>query len=293
MAELARIMNRFSTAEGVARALSIPFRPSDVFIATFPKSGTTLMQQIVHGLRTGGDMDFRDISEVIPWLELTTDLGQDPAAPQRAEPRVYKTHLDRAQLPRTGRSIYLVREPEATLMSFYDFFSGWIFEPGAISLESFALDYLFERGGHRDYWNHLCSWWSHRADVDVLYLFYEDVVADLPAAVARVARLLEHATGSEFDAARIEVAVRGARRDYMQRFPDRWDDALVRERRNPAMGLPPDARSTKVRAAAATRRSEARLTDRVRDVLRARWARDVEPLTGCADYASLRTRGLD
>ncbi|MEO1935709.1 MAG: sulfotransferase domain-containing protein [Myxococcales bacterium] len=43
-------------------------RPSDIFLATYPKCGTTLIQQIVHGLRTVGDMDFRDISGVVPWL---------------------------------------------------------------------------------------------------------------------------------------------------------------------------------------------------------------------------------
>ena len=41
-------------------------RPTDVVISTPPKTGTTWVQQIVHQLRTGGDMDFEDIYQPIP-----------------------------------------------------------------------------------------------------------------------------------------------------------------------------------------------------------------------------------
>ena len=64
--------------------------PADVLIATYPKAGTTLMQQIVHGLRTGGDMDFDEITEVVPWLEVAHDVGLDLDAPQRAEPQGFQ-----------------------------------------------------------------------------------------------------------------------------------------------------------------------------------------------------------
>ncbi len=47
-------------------------KPGDVFIASWAKSGTTMMQQMFHQLRMGaatggGDMDFDDISRMIPW----------------------------------------------------------------------------------------------------------------------------------------------------------------------------------------------------------------------------------
>ena len=44
-------------------------RPTDVVIAPYGKCGTTWLQQIFHTLRTGGDMDFEDISGVVPWIE--------------------------------------------------------------------------------------------------------------------------------------------------------------------------------------------------------------------------------
>lgn len=281
--ELREVMSRFSTTEGVARGLAFEPRASDVFIATYPKCGTTLMQQIVHGLRTSGDMDFRDISEVIPWLELAADLGLDPTAAQRAEPRAYKTHLAWNGLPKGGRSIYLLRDPEAALISFYHFFSGWFFEPGAFDLETFALDFVLSREGNGDYWEHLVSWWPHRNDPDVLYLLYEDVVADLPAGVRRVAAFL----GLDDDEDRIAVATRQASIEFMRRYPTLWEDVLIREKRNLAMGIPAEAGSTKVRSGQADA-SVDELTPAVQEAWRRRWAERVEPVTGCSDYAALR-----
>ena len=142
---LRALHERFSTEDGVARARAFVPRPSDVFVATYSKSGTTLLQQIVHGLRTKGDMDFRDISEVVPWIEVAHDLGQDLDAEQKAEPRAFKTHFDGDSLPKGGRVVYVVREPISALVSFYHFNSGWFMEPGAMNLERFALERLLGR----------------------------------------------------------------------------------------------------------------------------------------------------
>ena len=267
VAELHDVMSRFSTPEGVALGLAFEPRESDVFIATYPKCGTTWMQQIVHGLRTGGDMDFRDISEVVPWLELAADLGLDPAAEQRANPRAFKTHLGWDRLPKGGRSIYLLRDPEAALISFYDFFSGWFLEPGALTLETFALDFVLSRSGDADYWEHLISWWPHRGDSDVLYLFYEDVIADLPGSVGRVCSFI----GLEADPERIALASRQASLDFMRGYSTLWEDSLICEKRNPVMGIPADAKSTKVRRSDSRPRSEA-LGEAVAEAWRSRWA---------------------
>ena len=53
-------------AESTRHGLMYRPQPSDLFITPFAKCGTTWLQQIVHGLRTQSDMDFDDISRVIP-----------------------------------------------------------------------------------------------------------------------------------------------------------------------------------------------------------------------------------
>ena len=294
---LRSLLGDFMSKESLARGLAFAPRVSDVLIATYPKCGTTLMQQIVHGLRTGGDLDFRDISEVVPWLEVAFDLEQDLSAEQCANPRVFKTHLDWETLPKGGRAIYVVREPIAALVSFYHFFSGWLFEPGSMNLETFALDYVLGREGRQDYWRHLVSWWPHRSDPDVLALCYEDLVEDLPAAVRAVAEFV----AVDADAARLEIATRQARKDFMQRHPTLWEDPRLREARNPVLGLPPDAKGTKVRISADALEETGgaggsdprsgrldQVTDAVREAWACRWEEVVTPRTGCQDYTTLR-----
>ena len=281
---LRALLARFTSAESVERAKAFRPRDDDVIVATYSKSGTTLMQQIVHGLRTGGDMDFRDISEVVPWIEVAHDLGQDLEAEQVARPRAFKTHFDGGAMPRGGRVVYVVREPIAALVSFYHFHSGWLLEPGALDLESFALDYILRREGRHDYWHHLATWWRRLEDENTLPLCYEDVVADLEEAVARVARFI----GIPDEPDRLAVATRQASKEFMLRTPGLWQDVRLRETVNPRLGLPADAAGSKVRADEAGPDLLARVTDAVREAWARRWREVVTPATGCADYEALR-----
>ena len=48
---------------------TFPLRPNDLFIVTFPKSGTTWTQQIVKLIKGNGIEDDIPLSHCIPWLE--------------------------------------------------------------------------------------------------------------------------------------------------------------------------------------------------------------------------------
>ena len=80
-------LSRFGTMEGVNHGLSFKPRSDDVFVVTPPKCGTTWMQQILHQLRSGGDMAFKEISDVVPHIEAAYDTEIDLEAEHEYRPR--------------------------------------------------------------------------------------------------------------------------------------------------------------------------------------------------------------
>eukprot|EP00179_Madagascaria_erythrocladioides_P023937 CAMPEP_0198356616 /NCGR_PEP_ID=MMETSP1450-20131203/123539_1 /TAXON_ID=753684 ORGANISM="Madagascaria erythrocladiodes, Strain CCMP3234" /NCGR_SAMPLE_ID=MMETSP1450 /ASSEMBLY_ACC=CAM_ASM_001115 /LENGTH=106 /DNA_ID=CAMNT_0044063131 /DNA_START=136 /DNA_END=453 /DNA_ORIENTATION=- len=77
------------SAEAAEFVACFAAEPSDVFVVTPPKTGTTLAQVACHALR-GGTLDDieHDVYEVSPWLKLAHDMGVDVARVPR--PRVFK-----------------------------------------------------------------------------------------------------------------------------------------------------------------------------------------------------------
>ncbi len=94
--------------------------PDMYTISSFPKAGTTWLQQIVHQLRTGGDEHFNEINDVIPWLEFVKSISVVSELPYR--PKVFKTHCYYEELvPFGGKHIYAMRNPEDSLWSNFQF----------------------------------------------------------------------------------------------------------------------------------------------------------------------------
>ena len=74
--------NAMHSDESVRVGRAFQPQPSDVFVVTYPKCGTTWVTQILHALRTAGSMDFGESTEVVPWDILAHDCGQKLDAAQ-------------------------------------------------------------------------------------------------------------------------------------------------------------------------------------------------------------------
>src|SRR5687767_337203 len=170
--EMHERFKHFATPEGWEHGVDHKPDPTDVFIVTPPKCGTTWMQQIVHGIRTRGSMDFDEISRVVPWINMAFDLGIDIYAPQVAQPRAFKTHSTLKEVPPGGKYIIILRDPGDALLSDYHFMEGMFFEKGSIPLEAFAREEFMPGRG---IWNHITAFWDRRNDEDVLPLCYENM----------------------------------------------------------------------------------------------------------------------
>ena len=282
VAELRERLGLFFTDEGYAKGLAFTPRASDILIATYPKCGTTWMQQILHGLRTRGDMSFREITEAVPWLEAAHDMGLDPQSEQTASPRCYKTHLSWQQIPKGGRYIHISRDPNDALVSAYRFFEGWIFEPGAFDVNDYAQESFLSGRRDEDYWSFLISWWAKRNDPDVLFLFFEDMRQDLGRAIAQVARFM----GISLDEELRSIVLHQSGMPFMKAHEPQFDDHLLREARDTACGLPPGGASSKVHKGQIGGGNA--LSGEAIEALDARWRETVAKVTGARTYADLR-----
>ena len=274
----------FFTEEGYARGLAFTPQASDVLIATFPKCGTTWMQQIVHGLRTGGDMSFEEITCAVPWLEAAADMGIDPEHDQAAVPRCYKTHLNWDQIPKGAHYIHISRDPKDALVSYHRFLEGWFFETGTIDLDTLARESFLLGRRDEDYWEFLLSWWERRNDPNVLFLFFEDMKEDLKRTVEEVARFMQ----LQLDDTLRDIVLRQSGMAFMKAHERQFDDHPLRQARDAACGLPPGGVSTKVDKGSVGR--GAALSRGVLDLLDSRWTDTVGKATGASSYAELRAQ---
>lgn len=282
--ELERILPQLFPAAGREQGLAFRPRPTDIIISPYPKCGTTWLQHIAHGLRTGGSMDFEEITVVTPWIEVAEDLGWDLDASQVAEPRVFKSHVAWHEVPKGARYICSFRDPADACVSFYRFFEGFMFEPGSIDIEDFfRWRWPREKMGEQGYWFHLVSWWEQRSNPDVLLLCYEDMKEDLPGTVRAIGAFM----GIDLDESLLDLVVHQSSRAFMLEHASRFDEAPLR-RRADALGLLPfDVDAMKV-TPGTTNAPRHRLTKELERELNDIWQERVQSVTGLADYEALR-----
>jgi hypothetical protein len=255
-------------------------RTGDIIIATYPKCGTTWMQQIVHGLRTRGSMDFDEVSRVVPWINMAYDVGIDIYAPQVARPHAFKTHTTLNEVPKGGKYIVIVRDPCDALISDYHFMEGMFFEKGAISLEEFARqDFIPAHDIHK----HIIAFWNRRNDEDVLPLCYENMKADLTRTIERVARFI----GIELDDELREIVLRQSDIKFMQEHKDQFEDHIIRKARSAAMRVPLDGRLNKVRNGKVGESKEI-VPDEIKKELDILWQNEITSKIGLNSYEVLR-----
>jgi hypothetical protein len=158
-------------------------RPDDIFIVTYPRSGTTWMQMILYQLTTDGNMDFPHINEYCPWFE--ESVRSADGFEGRLSPRSFKSHLSYRQIPKgPGKYIYIARDGKDVAVSYFHFFRSHFGFHGTFD-EFFDL---FMRGKVEggSWFEHVRGWWQHRNDPNVLFLRYEDLLHDLEGCLRRI-----------------------------------------------------------------------------------------------------------
>lgn len=264
-----------------------PYEPrdGDVFLTSWAKSGTTMMQQMFHQLRMGvatgaGDMDFDDISAMTPWEDTARLIDLDMNGEQRAAPRGFKSHREYERLPPGMRYVVTLRDPKQTFVSFHRFFDGWHFERGALALDDFFPIWMGGGPGGCDYATHLLSWYARRDEPDTLLATYRWASANRPAMIRRLASFL----GFELTPEVAAMVEQYTSREFMHAHKDRFDDRLVCAALEAKVGIPAASDSAKVQA---TGSDPGILPPAIAEQIDALWAERIAPVTGHPDFASL------
>jgi aryl sulfotransferase len=209
------------------------FRPDDIVIGTYAKSGTTWVQQIVGRLVFGG-AETVPVAEISPWVDLRVPPKDVKLAALEAQThrRFVKTHLpvDALVYSPAAKYLYIGRDGRDVVWSMYNHHKhgnalwyellndtpgrvGPPIAPPPDSIVDYFADWL-ERDGHPfwPFFENIRSWWAIRDLPNLLLLHYADLKADLPGQVRRIAAFLDIA----LDEARLPAIVEHASFGWMK-----------------------------------------------------------------------------
>ncbi len=217
------------------------FRDGDIVIGTWAKSGTTWTQQIVSQLIFEGAENIR-VLDIAPWVDMRVIPFDEMIADLEAQThrRFLKTHLpaDALDISPKAKYIFLARNGKDVVWSWYnhlanmtpEFFDrineipgrvGPPIEPPTGGVQEFFHDWL-DNDAYADwpYWSHIQSWWDIRDVPNVYLLHYNDLKADMPGGIRRIAEFLE----IEIDEERWPDIVEHCTFDYMKNHADTLSD---------------------------------------------------------------------
>lgn len=204
-------------SRGITRALGTfpKYEPTaaDVFICSYFKSGTNWTMHIALQVAFRGSARFEHVHDVVAWPEVPPSMQMavpvDDDRPRAASPtglRVIKTHLALSAVPYSpaARYVAIVRDPKDVFVSSYHFLRAVGLGRAMPSVRRWLDVYLSPDTALGSWAGHLQSYWSVRDRPNVLFLTYEQMRADLPGAVDKIAKLIGVELTAEERAAVIE-----------------------------------------------------------------------------------------
>uniref|UniRef100_A0A670Z9C4 Sulfotransferase n=1 Tax=Pseudonaja textilis TaxID=8673 RepID=A0A670Z9C4_PSETE len=176
-------------------------RPDDLLICTYPKAGTTWIQEIVDMVQHRGDVQKcarAPIYERSPYLEL---FPPEPLpsgfelALAMPSPRTLKSHLPTPLLPtsfweQNCKIIYVARNVKDCAVSYFYFqrMLKLFQDPG--TWKDFLENFIAGEIAYGSWFDHVLGWWKAKDHHSILYLFYEDLKENPAQEIQKVAQFL-------------------------------------------------------------------------------------------------------
>ena len=210
-----------------------PFRDDDIIIATYAKSGTTWLQQIVAQLIFEGDTE-QNVAEMSPWVDflLPPDEVLLPQIEAQTHRRYLKTHLpvDALVFSPKAKYLFIARDGRDVVWSYYNHqlnMTDMIIEglndarrpdTDEVGRPSLEIDEYFRHWLDQDgyplwkFWHGISSWWAIRDLPNVKLLHFEALKNDMPGQIREIAEFLD----IEIDENNWEAILEHCSFDYMR-----------------------------------------------------------------------------
>ncbi|XP_072889631.1 sulfotransferase 1C4-like [Hemitrygon akajei] len=201
-------------------------KPDDILIATYPKAGTTWMQEIVDLIMMNGDTQKcrrAPIYERIPFLEMCATEFQSTGLEQvkkMKSPRIIKTHLPIQKVPKSFleqncKVIVVARNAKDNVVSYFHFQRMNQVMPDPGTWEEYLQVFIQGQVGWGSWYDYNLDWWEARKKHRILFLFYEDIKENPRQEILKVADFL----GKTLDEKALESVVHNSLFSVMKENP--------------------------------------------------------------------------
>ncbi|NXX08535.1 ST3A1 sulfotransferase, partial [Larus smithsonianus] len=225
-----------TSPEYVASLEDFEIKDSDIFLTTYPKSGTVWTQNILsliihEGHRNGTEN--METMERIPWLEYNVKNKDYADLPL---PRVFATHLPYYLVPRDlrnkrARVIYVSRNPKDVMVSYYHFSKYMSAVEEVADFNLFMERFLAGKVLGSSWLDHVAGWYSHAEDFNILFLTYEEMKKDLRSAVLKICNFLgKKLSEEEVDSVVRQATFENMRKDPRANYENLPDDLVAKDK---------------------------------------------------------------
>ncbi|KAF5926238.1 hypothetical protein HPG69_011365 [Diceros bicornis minor] len=204
--EVEGLLLQAATVDNWSEIQNFEAKPDDLLICTYPKSGTTWIQEIVDMIEQNGDVEkcqraiIQHRHPFIEWARpsqtsawnicspcntcITRTFPPDFKGVEKANimpsPRILRTHLPTQLLPpsfweNNCKFLYVARNAKDCMVSYYHFqrMNQMLPDPG--TWEEYFETFINGKVAWGSWYDHVKGWWEIKDRYQILFLFYEDI----------------------------------------------------------------------------------------------------------------------